>query len=99
MTTGPAHWELLQKCRAIDNQVSLISLLNYLFRNLNFLFQYEVYVATASPARSESSSYVAWGHSSAVSPWGEIIASTKEKESVVYADIGGLILYRMFWKH
>lgn len=21
MTTGPAHWELLQRCRAIDNQV------------------------------------------------------------------------------
>ncbi|EFX70459.1 hypothetical protein DAPPUDRAFT_328325 [Daphnia pulex] len=66
MTTGPAHWELLQRCRAVDNQV---------------------YVATASPARSESSSYVAWGHSSAVSPWGEVIASTDEKESVVYADI------------
>jgi hypothetical protein len=31
---------------------------------------------------------VAWGHSSAVSPWGEVIASTDEKESVVYADIG-----------
>ena len=21
MTTGPAHWELLQRCRAVDNQV------------------------------------------------------------------------------
>lgn len=45
-------------------------------------------MATASPARSESSSYVAWGHSSAVSPWGEVIASTDEKEGIVYADIG-----------
>ncbi len=23
MTTGPAHWELLQRCRAIDNQVDV----------------------------------------------------------------------------
>ena len=37
-------------------------------------------MAGASPARSESSSYVAWGHSSAVSPWGEVIASTDEKD-------------------
>ena len=48
-------------------------------------------MATASPARSESSSYVAWGHSSAVSPWGEVIASTDEKEGIVYADIGTVI--------
>uniref|UniRef100_A0A3Q4HQF0 omega-amidase n=1 Tax=Neolamprologus brichardi TaxID=32507 RepID=A0A3Q4HQF0_NEOBR len=39
MTTGPAHWELLQRGRALDNQV---------------------YVATASPARDEAASYVAW---------------------------------------
>ena len=49
-------------------------------------------MAGASPARSESSSYVAWGHSSAVSPWGEVIASTDEKESVVYADIGTIYI-------
>ncbi|KAB0343562.1 hypothetical protein FD754_020488, partial [Muntiacus muntjak] len=45
LTTGPAHWELLQRGRAVDNQV---------------------YVATASPARDESASYVAWGHSTVV---------------------------------
>ncbi|XP_046893060.1 omega-amidase NIT2 [Hypomesus transpacificus] len=66
MTTGPAHWELLQRGRAVDNQV---------------------YVATASPARDESASYVAWGHSSVVNPWGEVISKAGSEETVVYADI------------
>ncbi|XP_064166510.1 omega-amidase NIT2 [Anguilla rostrata] len=66
MTTGPAHWELLQRGRAVDNQV---------------------YVATASPARDETASYVAWGHSSVVSPWGEVVAQAGSEETVVYADI------------
>ncbi|XP_035873902.1 omega-amidase NIT2 isoform X2 [Phyllostomus discolor] len=47
LTTGPAHWELLQRGRAVDNQV---------------------YVATASPARDDKASYVAWGHSTVVNP-------------------------------
>ena len=29
----------------------------------------QLYVATASPARDETSSYVAWGHSTVVNPW------------------------------
>lgn len=29
----------------------------------------QVYVATASPARDEGASYVAWGHSTVVNPW------------------------------
>ncbi|KAJ8253421.1 hypothetical protein GJAV_G00212760 [Gymnothorax javanicus] len=66
MTTGPAHWELLQRGRALDNQV---------------------FVATASPARDESASYVAWGHSSVVNPWGEVIAKAGSEETVLYADI------------
>uniref|UniRef100_A0A667Y2T9 omega-amidase n=1 Tax=Myripristis murdjan TaxID=586833 RepID=A0A667Y2T9_9TELE len=66
MTTGPAHWELLQRGRALDNQV---------------------YVATASPARDETASYVAWGHSTIVNPWGEVIAKAGSEEAVVYADI------------
>lgn len=29
----------------------------------------QVYVATASPARDESASYISWGHSTVVNPW------------------------------
>nr|XP_033797093.1 omega-amidase NIT2 [Geotrypetes seraphini] len=66
MITGPAHWELLQRSRAVDNQV---------------------YVATASPARDDKASYIAWGHSSVVNPWGEVIAKAGFEETVTYSDI------------
>ena len=75
LTTGPAHWELLQRGRAIDNQC---------------------YVVTASPARSSPPAeggeskyphYSAWGHSTVVSPWGDVIATTDEKEGLVVADL------------
>lgn len=66
MTTGPAHWELLQRARAVDNQV---------------------FVATASPARDQTASYVAWGHSTVVSPWGDVISKAGPEEEVIYADI------------
>jgi len=78
MTTGPAHWELLQKARAIDNQC---------------------FVVTASPARSEEAfhdddgekkkypHYTAWGHSTVISPWGDVVATTDEKEGIVFADL------------
>lgn len=66
MTTGPAHWELLQRARAIDNQL---------------------YVATISPARCETASYVAWGHTTVINPWGEVVSTTEHAEDIVYADI------------
>ena len=66
MVTGPAHWELLQKGRAVDNQL---------------------YVATCSPARDENASYTAWGHSTVVGPFAEIVATTEHKADIVYADI------------
>ena len=66
MTTGPAHWELLQRARAVDNQV---------------------YVAAASPARDMNASYNAWGHSTIVSPWGDIVATTDHQPSTVTADL------------
>lgn len=74
MTTGPAHWELLQRARALDNQC---------------------FVLTASHARTEEPAdgsgkyphYTAWGHSSVVSPWGQMVATTDEKEDVVVADL------------
>ncbi|GCB67240.1 hypothetical protein scyTo_0012118, partial [Scyliorhinus torazame] len=66
MTTGPAHWELLQRARAVDNQV---------------------YIAAVSPAHNENDSYVAWGHSSVVNPWGEVVAKAGSEETIIYADI------------
>lgn len=66
MTTGPAHWELLQRARALDNQI---------------------YISTVSPARDTNASYIAWGHSTVVNPWGEVIAKADEKETILYSDI------------
>lgn len=66
LTTGPAHWELLQRGRAVDNQL---------------------YVAAASPARGPEGGYQAWGHSSVISPWGDVVATCGHGESIVYAEI------------
>jgi omega-amidase len=74
LVTGPAHWELLQRGRAVDTQC---------------------YVLTASPARTVATDenkgryppYTAWGHSTVVAPWGDVIATTDENESIVVADI------------
>ena len=64
MVTGPAHWELLQRGRAVDNQL---------------------FVAACSPARNETSGgYVAWGHSSIVNPWGNVIAKAGSKEEIIH---------------
>lgn len=66
MTTGPAHWELLFKARALDNQLWMIG---------------------ASPARQPEATYIAYGHSLVVDPWGQVTASLGEKEDLLIADI------------
>ena len=58
-TTGPMHWELLFRARAVDNQV---------------------FVCGVSSAADESASYVAYGHSIAVNPWGEVLVQAGEEE-------------------
>ena len=75
LTTGPAHWELLQRARAVDNQC---------------------FVLTASPARANNDDendaskyppYTAWGHSTVVAPWGDIVATTNHEPSLVVTDL------------
>lgn len=66
MTTGPLHWELLQRARAVDNQL---------------------YVATCSPARDAGAGYVAWGHSTLVGPFGEVLATAEHDEEIIIAEI------------
>ncbi|KXZ55930.1 hypothetical protein GPECTOR_2g1481 [Gonium pectorale] len=66
MTTGPVHWELLARARAVDNQI---------------------FVLTCSPARNPDSGYQAWGHSTAVGPFAEILATTEHGPATVYAEL------------
>lgn len=76
LVTGPAHWELLQRARALDNQC---------------------YVITASPARTVEAveveripkypHYTAWGHSTVVGPWGDVLATCEEGAIIVTAQI------------
>ena len=66
MTTGPAHWELLFRQRAVDNQCFTVGV---------------------SPARNESASYVAYGNSLAVDPWGTVLCRAGGEEAILYADL------------
>lgn len=50
-TTGPRHWELLFRGRAVDGQCFAIGV---------------------APARNPLSSYVSWGHTLVVDPWGVV---------------------------
>lgn len=65
-TTGPKHWELLQRGRAVDTQS---------------------FVCTISPSRLPGFSYQAWGHSTVVSPWGEVLATTGHEPATVHAEL------------
>ena len=47
----------------------------------------QLYVATCSPARDDGASYTAWGHSTVVGPFAEVVASLDEKPGIAYADI------------
>ncbi len=66
MITGPAHWEIIMRMRAVDNQF---------------------YVAGAAPARNEKASYIAYGHSMLVDPWGKTVQTLDEKEGIIVAEI------------
>ncbi|GLU14264.1 hypothetical protein SLE2022_308450 [Rubroshorea leprosula] len=46
-----------------------------------------LFVATCSPSRDSAASYTIWGHSTVVGPFGEIIATSGPKETVVVAEI------------
>ena len=71
MTSGPAHWELLFRQRAVDNQLFTVG---------------------TSPARSESETYVAWGHSIVCDPWGSVLHQCGAEEEI---SITSLDLHRV----
>lgn len=66
MTTGPAHWAVTGRARAVDNQC---------------------YVAMCCQARDENASYVAYGHSMIITPWGDIASSLEADAGIVLTEI------------
>ena len=89
LTTGPAHWELLQRARAVDNQCFVLTASPARVVNNNISSSSSA-TATAAPSSSSSSpypTYTAWGHSTAVSPWGEILATCDEHEALVVCEL------------
>ena len=76
LTTGPAHWELLQRGRAVDGQCYVLT-------------ASPARMPPPSPEDSENKypHYSAWGHSTVVSPWGEAVATCDEKPGMITADL------------
>ncbi len=66
MTTGPAHWEILFRSRALDQQIFMLG---------------------CSPARDENASYVAYGHSILIDPWGKVVKELGAEEGILAAQI------------
>ena len=66
MTTGPAHWDLLFRQRAVDNQCFTLG---------------------CAPARDTGASYVSYGCSIAVSPWGDVLSRLDEKPGLLVAEL------------
>jgi predicted amidohydrolase len=47
----------------------------------------QVYLAAASPARNSELSYIAYGHSMIVDPWGEVLGQAGASEEIIYAEM------------
>lgn len=47
----------------------------------------QVYLAAASPATNGNASYMAYGHSMIVDPWGDVLAQAGYSEEIIYADV------------
>eukprot|EP00928_Gymnodinium_smaydae_P065463 TRINITY_DN48603_c0_g1_i1.p1 TRINITY_DN48603_c0_g1~~TRINITY_DN48603_c0_g1_i1.p1 ORF type:complete len:414 (+),score=70.78 TRINITY_DN48603_c0_g1_i1:35-1243(+) len=65
-TTGPKHYELLARARAVDNQC---------------------FVIACSPARVPGFEYQAWGHSTVVDPWAEVVATCEHEPCTLHTEL------------
>jgi predicted amidohydrolase len=73
--TGRAHWEVLLRARAIENQV---------------------FVLAPAQTGQHSASRSSYGHSLVIDPWGRIVVSAGEEETILTAtlDLGEVRLVR-----
>lgn len=74
MTTGPLHWDLLQRARAVDNNV-FVATCSPARIDLN------------NPINKNYNGYIAYGNSNIISPMGEILISAGTEENVIVYEI------------
>ena len=55
----------------------------------------QVYVAAASPSMNTGLSYVAYGRSMVVDPWGKVLASAGADEEIIYATVDKSIINKV----
>lgn len=99
MTTGPLHWELLQRARANDLQLYVASISPARDPNFEYVaWGHSMVVGMSStimfffyPKRNGLliSKYYP---RSLLDPWGKVVITAKESEEIIYADIGMCIL-------
>lgn len=56
----------------------------------------QLYTVMTSPARDIKASYIAWGHSICVDPWGKILHQSEADEEVFVVELGELKFYIKF---
>ena len=86
LTTGPAHWELLQRARAVDNQCFVLTA-SPARTTLEEVENNSMIKKEDDANGKKYPHYTAWGHSTAINPWGEVIGTCDEKESIVICDL------------
>lgn len=74
MTTGPLHWELLQRSRAVDNNVFIATCS-------------PARVDMTKECNKNYNGYIAYGHSNIINPMGEVIADAGVDENVIVLEI------------
>lgn len=55
----------------------------------------QIYMAAVSPARNNELSYVAYGHSMLVDPWGNMVETANEAETIIYATVNGELVHKI----
>lgn len=55
----------------------------------------QIYMAAVSPARNNELSYVAYGHSMLVDPWGNMVETANEAETIIYATVNGELVNKI----
>lgn len=96
MTTGPLHWELLQRARANDLQLFVATISPARDTNAGYIAWGKV-ASFASFQQFLLIAFLFAGHSMVVDPWAKIIKSAKEGEEIIVADLGAHLINDHFY--